>query len=1320
MSNDNLKIYTEDEALQASIEYFNGDEMAAGVWLKKYALRDRDGKLYEKTPDMMHRRIAKELARIDKKYPNPQSEEHYFELLKDFKYVVPQGSPMAGIGNEHQTVSLSNCFVVNNEDGDGDSYGSILKIDQELVQVMKRRGGCIEENSLVYIQGKGLVPIKDVNIGDFVLSFNDKTHKDEFKLITDKFLADVKTDEQVKITYSDGSVLRTSSKHPVTTLTEDGVVYKSINDGLSINDVGFNITNNIDSDIYDYDNNLSDIGWLIGFHMGDGTLDISKDGTYRTRVNGDEEETIKKYSKIWNYLSGSNCGYRISKRKDYKSNVWEYSQCSNSTEGVVNKYFDGYVGSKTYNGRVPSFISDNNLWIPYIAGLIDSDGHVKRDGKIEISMCMKPMLDLVVSVLASNGISYTYSEKKPSKINESMIYKLSFGRKTDDDFIKGILKHIIHVKKKDIISNNSFLKKYHSRKIILPDNEFEMINESYNNINIKNNSTSAIMKLVRKTKNIGLAGMYELLKTGVVDEDYYNNYKSRVYIKSIEYEKTDGLVYWDINVNDNHNYYAGTVGLVNIHNCGTDLSQIRPNESIVNNSAMTSTGVGAFMERYSNTTREVAQAGRRGALMLSINISHPDAEDFVDIKMEAGKVTGANISVKITDDFMEVVKRTTKEDVERYDKFHETEDWSKDEMYELDLLKKKILYTQTFEYSDGSVMKKQIIAKKLWDKIIFNAWKSAEPGVLFWDKIIRESPADCYKSLGFETVSTNPCGEIPLADGGSCRLTLLNLYSYVDNPFTPQAKFNFDLFKKHTHQITRVMDNIVDMELEKIDSIIAKVKSDPESDLIKQPELNLWNRIKDKGVRGRRTGIGVTAEGDMLASLGYIYGTPEATKFSEKVHSIYATEVLRESTNLSKERGSFPIWDWEMEKNNPYLNRIYENNHDVKDLVKKYGRRNIANMTIAPAGSVSILTQTTSGIEPAFLVNYTRRRKINPQEKGVRVDFVDEVGDSWTEYNVFHHKFIDWFSVNQLELRKRLGEEQVEIYPMSWCKDFLENLDKESTQKLIEWSPYYKAMANDVDWVEKVRMQGAVQKWIDHSISVTVNLPEHVDTDLVNDVYITAWESGCKGCTIYRDGSRSGVLITKEEKKEEKIKQMFEDSHAPKRPKRLDCDVIHFMNKGEKWICFVGLMEGRPYEIFTGSYDKLSDVPSSVERGIIERRKNNGLSQYMFIYKDKNGDDVECCDLKHTFDEAFADVSKMVSAILRHGMPLEYVVDLLDNLNLDGDLITTWKAGVKRIIKRYVREGSKAKGKCPECNSSNLAYQDSCLTCMDCGNSKCG
>ncbi len=832
-------VYTHDEAVEASIDYFRGDELAARVWANKYALKDSYGNLYEKTPDDMHRRLAREIHRIEKKYRNPLPEELIYNVLKDFKYIVPQGGPMTGIGNDYQIASLSNCFVIGNQ-GSSDSYGGIMKVDQEQVQLMKRRGGV-----------------------------------------------------------------------------------------------------------------------------------------------------------------------------------------------------------------------------------------------------------------------------------------------------------------------------------------------------------------------------------------------------------------------------------------GHDLSHIRPKGTPVLNSALTSTGVVPFMERYSNSTREVAQDGRRGALMLSISIKHPDSGKFIDAKLESGKVTGANVSVKLTDEFMEAVEGKT-------------------------------LFRQQYPIiSDNPKFVKDIDAQQLWTKIIHNAWKSAEPGVLFWDTIIRESVPDCYADLGYATVSTNPCGEIPLCPYDSCRLLAINLYSYVNAPFTKEATFDFELYKEHVGLAQRMMDDIIDLELEKIDAIIAKIDSDPEPEELKLVERNLWKNIRQKSEEGRRTGIGITAEGDMLAGLGLRYGTEDATTFSVDVHKTLALEAYKSSTYLAKERGPFSIYDAEREKNNPFILRMKTEDPVMYNNMVKFGRRNIALLTIAPTGTTSLMTQTTSGIEPIFSTFYKRRRKVNPNDKDVKVTFQDEVGDSWEEFNVFHHKFVDWLKLN--------GYDPNEVTRM---KD-------EEIESIIEKSPYYKATANDVDWIAKVKMQGAIQKWVDHSISVTINLPGDVKEELVSELYLTAWKSGCKGATVYRDGSRNGVLIAgKSDIRAER----------PKRPKTLDCDVIRFNFNDEKWVAFVGLKEGRPYEIFTGLADEeIFPIPKTIIKGkIIKVKTDDSKTRYDFQYTDKYGYKKTIEGLSHMFKPEFWNYAKLISGVLRHEMPIQDVVNLVQSLKLDSESINNWKNGVERALKKYIPNGTKAKGKCGECGSDNLVYEEGCLICKDCGSSKCG
>ena len=841
-----LQKYNYDDVYAAALEYFKGDELAARVWSSKYALKDSFGNIYELTPDDMHRRIAREIARIEAKYPNPMSEEEVFQLLKDFKYIVPQGSPMAGIGNNFQVGSLSNCFVIG-LDGKPDSYGGIIKIDEEQVQLMKRRGGV-----------------------------------------------------------------------------------------------------------------------------------------------------------------------------------------------------------------------------------------------------------------------------------------------------------------------------------------------------------------------------------------------------------------------------------------GHDLSHIRPKGCPVKNSALTSTGLVPFMERYSNSTREVAQDGRRGALMITVSIKHPDSESFIDAKMTEGKVTGANVSVRIDDDFMKAASEGKS-------------------------------YSQTFPVdSDNPEVVKEIDARQLWKKIVHNAWKSAEPGVLFWDTITRESLPDCYADLGFQTISTNPCGEIPLCPYDSCRLVAINLYSYVEKPFTPKARFNFELFKDHVMKAQRIMDDIIDLEMEKIDQIIAKIKDDPETSEVKGTELHLWEKIREKTLKGRRTGCGTTGEGDMLAALGLRYGTEKATKFSADVHKALALAYYTASVQMAEERGAFEVFDAEREKNNPFILRIKDADPELYERMKKSGRRNIACLTIAPTGTTSIMTQTTSGIEPVFLPVYKRRRKVNPNDENVTIDFVDEVGDAFEEYVVYHHKFLEWMRTQGIEPQKNMTTEEIE--------------------ELVKKSPYYKATANEIDWLEKVRMQGAVQKWVDHSISVTINLPEDVSEEMVGDLYVEAWKAGCKGCTVYRDGSRNNVLeaIKKPESKE----LIHEPEIVIKRPTELEADVVRFQNNKEKWIAFVGLANGRPYEIFTGLADDEDGIfcPKSVTHGkIIKAMDEQGRKRYDFQFINKRGYKTTIEGLSEKFNPEFWNYAKLISGVLRYGMPIDQVLKLVSGLELDSTSINTWKNGVERALKKYIPDGTSAEGKkCPHCGSESLVYQEGCLICKSCGTSRCG
>ena len=707
---------------------------------------------------------------------------------------------------------------------------------------------------------------------------------------------------------------------------------------------------------------------------------------------------------------------------------------------------------------------------------------------------------------------------------------------------------------------------------------------------------------------------------------------------------------------------------------GHDLSHIRPAGSPVLNSALTSTGIVPFMERYSNSTREVAQDGRRGALMLSLSIKHPDAENFIDAKLDTNKVTGANVSIKIDDEFMRAAidGRT---------------------------------YTQQFPInSSNPKYVKHIDARKLWGKIIHNAWKSAEPGVLFWDTIIRESVPDCYADQGFTTVSTNPCGEIPLCPYDSCRLLAINLFSYVENPFTKEATFNFDLFKEHVHKAMHLMDDIIDLELEKVDLILKKIQSDPEDADVRQVEISLWKKIQDMALKGRRTGLGITAEGDMLAALGLRYGSEKALKFTVEVHRTLAVEAYRASVMMARDRGAFQVFDAEKEKNNPMINRLKAADASLYEDMVKYGRRNIAMLTIAPTGTTSLMSQTTSGIEPVFRPVYKRRRKINPSDHNVVATFVDEQGNAFEEYNVYHHKFVDWLTINGYDTTR------------------LQTISDEELDKWVAASPYNRATANDIDWVAKVRMQGAIQKWVDHSISVTVNLPNNVSEELVADVYRTAWECGCKGVTVYRDGCRAGVLVDKKSKKATAAPKCESATDSNRRPKSIPAEVVRFKNGKEDWIAFVGILEGHPYEIFTGKIeDDAMYIPPKITKGnILKVREEDGTKRYDFQYTDRYGYTNTIGGISRLFDESFWNYAKLISGVLRYNMPIDKVVSLIDGLHLDDENINTWKNGVKRALKQYIEDGTRSKGKCPQCGQENMAYQNGCLTCMSCGYSKCG
>lgn len=1147
------QVFTFNEALEASKFYFDGDELAAKVWVNKYALKDSKGNIYEKTPADMHWRLAREIARIEKKYPNPISEEELFELFDHFKYIVPQGGPMAGIGNPYQISSLSNCF----------SY------DTEIItnNGIKKIGDCVGTKQVLYSKN-----------GTWVKSSINSYGKQKLYKMT------LKRGKSEKIIY-------TTANHRWFVKNKGENIKECITLDLKAGDI---LANNYNKTFKSF--KPSPIGILHGFYHGDGNK-YSAERFAKSMYICKGKEDLLKYTTSFEHTYSETQGYRIT--------------------GLPN-YFKEY----------PSLKENVSYLYGWLAGYVASDGNVSQNSVTISSTHLEDML-YVRDLCAVLGIGY-------------------FGIKTQERVSNltgknGILYHIRIMRCH--LSDEFFIREFHKANLresagqihkwhVISVEETDRVEEVYcADVPEYHCFTLADGILTGNCFVIGQEGQPDsyggIMKT---DEEQVQLMKRR-----------------------------GGVG--------HDLSHLRPSKSSVSNAALTSTGVTSFMERYSNTTREVGQDGRRGALMLSLSVNHPDADKFIDAKMEEGKVTGANISVKIDDQFMEAVLE--------------------DEVY-----------IQNFPiYSPTPSVTKEIKAKELWDKIIHNAWKSAEPGILFWDTIIRESVPDCYSEFGFKTVSTNPCGEIPLCPYDSCRLIALNLYSYVTNPFTDHAGFDIDLLEKHARLALRIMDDIIDLEIEKIDLIIEKVKSDPESEEVKHTELRLWEKIREKCLMGRRTGVGTTAEGDMLAALGYRYGTEAAIDFSENAHKIIALNVYKSSVNLARERGAFPVYDSVLEKDNPFINRLKEADPEFADALEKYGRRNIACLTIAPTGTVSLMTQTSSGIEPVFLPIYKRRRKVNPNDVECKVSFIDENGDSFEEFLVIHPKFKEWMKISGLELSQDVTQEEID--------------------SLVKKSPYYKSTSNDIDWLQKVKMQGRIQKWVDHSISVTINLPKDVSEELVNELYIEAWRSGCKGCTVYRDGSRSGVLVSTNTKNEQKKKQ-----ENTKRPKKLRADVVRFKHNAQNWIAFVGILNNRPYEIFTGIADEDNGIllPKSIKNGEIEKYKDeSGNKHYRFSFVNKAGIGGSIDNLENRFSPEFWNYAKLISATLRYEMPIHKVVSLIQSLEWNNESINNWRNGVVRALKRYIKDGTKAKGqKCPNCGQETLIFQEGCLICTSCGSSKCG
>ena len=1256
------KVYSHEQAIKDSLEYFNGDELAANVFVTKYAVRNLKGELIENTPVAMHRRMAKEFARIEKTYSHSAdfryseygqkrsflTEEKIFSYFDKFKYIVPQGSPMSVLGNPFAIASLSNCIVIPEL---FDSYGGICFADQQLAILMKRR--CVEENSFVDTKEKGIVPIKEIKIGMHVLSYDISKQTTTYKKVLNRFETEVETDNRIKLTLSNGSVLKTSKKHPI--LVRRGTEYMYINGGeLQINDIcvkpefRHSLSNNFSIN----DQDLTDIGWLLGVHMGDGScIDYKKTQQYNFRISGDNENVVKEYARVFNAFTNKKNIYKVSTRKDYSVPVWEYYATLSHEKGKVflDKYLDNQYGKKTYTGKTPSFIKENNLWIPYIAGLIDADGAIREKGSaVCLALCTKTIIDEIATFLTSHGISCKVSTYVPKKSNEQIRYQLYIH--SSRLFWNILSPYLRHEVKRTKLENHSV--REYSQRLPITSQELQEFERRYQDTPKKPNDLAAVMYLSRKNGIMGKASLNQLVTKDILSEKEQQSILQRVQIVNIETD-TESTKYIDIEVEHTNNFYAGNNGMICIHNCGVgvDISELRPSGASVTNAGATSSGAISFMERFSSTTREVAQNGRRGALMITIDIAHPDVEAFVLSKQDLTKVTGANISIRLSDEFMKAVR-----DDKEY-----THRWP--------------IESKTPKYT------KTVNARKLWEVIIKAAHNTAEPGLIFWDRQHKYSTSSVYP--GFKNTSTNPCSEIAMQGGDSCRLIALNLFGCVDNPFTPQAKFNFEKFYEVTYEAQRLMDDLVELEIEAIQRILDKVNSDDEPDYIKDTEVRTWKLLLETGKKGRRTGLGFTAFADALAALGFGYDSEEGLKATEEIMKTKLRAEFDSSIDMAIERGAFEGFNTRYENDSDFIQMLKEEFPEIAGRMMVYGRRNISISTVAPTGSLSIIAQSSSGMEPVFMLSYKRRKKIMTSNVDVKVDFVDSLGDKWQEFDVYHTKLKMWMDVT--------GETD------------------------ITKSPYFGSTAPEIDWIKRVEIQALIQKYITHSISSTINLPNDVSLEKVSEIYMESWKQGLKGITVYRDGSRSGVLVSKDEKKKEEYKE----THAPKRPEALDCDIIRFVNDREKWIGFVGLLGEAPYEVFTGKADEIT-IPLSVTRGKMVRVKKGDISSYNFHYI-QGEKEIVVEQINRAFDKHYWNYAKLISGVLRHGMPLPFVVDTIASLNLEDALITTWKNGVGRMIKRYIKDGTVAGDKkCKDCGAESVIYQEGCLVCNSCGSSKCG
>lgn len=1251
--------YDESIVKENCLKYFDGDELSAGVLMNKYLMKDREGRFLESSPEQMFDRIASEFSRIEQKYKNPISKDEIKIALDKFKYIVPAGSPLFGIGNNNQISSIANCFLIESPK---DNYSSILQKDEDLVNIMKRRGGCIEENNFVKIKHKGILKIKDVEVGDEIMSYNILTKKSEYKKVKDKYYTKVESKHQIRIKLSNGFELQTSKKHPILTIKNNEYCYIKSGE-LKENDVCIiPEKNSLIDELFDYDKSLNDIGWFIGAHTGDGTLgkinkswnkDLPKG--LRLRIIGDNENVVKEYGRIANQITESNNNYSISNNKNYKSKVWQYQNNKSNLNDLAEKYFDNKIGFKSLDCNIFSFVKNNNLFIPYLAGLIDTDGNVRSDGRIDIGICAKDIIEEMSAILSSYGIKIHVSVRKPKKQHWHNIYRLVI---VDIDFAKKISYLLKHDKKRESIENIHDKRNF-SHRYFLTDDEIKNILNKYEMAKYKNiigdtktrNNESAIIRLLKRHNEIGLGGLKIFLEYNLIDNRKYCEILQRVKIVDIVDESDLPLKYIDIEVEGNNNYYAGFNGMFNIHNCGVDLSNLRPSGSAVYNAAKTSDGVTCFMDRYSNTTKEVAQSGRRGALMISLDCRHPDIERFINVKRDLKRVTGANISVKWTDDFMEAVKNN----------------------------KEFTLRFPVDESIEKAKITRKVNALEIWKQFIRANWESAEPGCLFIDRIQKNSLSDCYENQGFKTYSTNPCGELPLNFYGSCILMSLNLFSFVKNAYMEKSKFDKESFYIYVRMAVRLMDDMVDLEMEKVETILKKIESDPEEEETKRNEKKLWNNILENYKKGRRVGLGVTGLADMLAALGMKYDSDEALNFIEKTFKMFHETVMNENCELAKERGAFPIYDWKNEKDCDYIKMLSD---ELQDKIKKNGRRNISVTTIAPTGSISLMTQTSSGIEPVFKATYTRRRKMTKEEieSGMKSEFIDADGIKWISFTVNHHGLERWKEVNK---------------------------DKD-----IKLNPYENCEAGQLDWKYRVKLQSVLQKYISHSLSSTVNLPKTITEDEVSKIYLTAWEQGCKGLTVYRDGSRQGVLVEK--------KENVESTLTFKRPRVLECDIHYSTINGKEWIFFVGKLNGKPYDIFGGKKSSV-EIPKKYKTGwIIKNGKVDGISTYD-LYLGSMEDENERIVIKNIAREFSPDAgayTRIISVMLRHLIPIQFICEQLHKVDEKANMFS-FEMGISRVLKKYIRDGEKAGNKCSKC-SSEMRYEGGCVICVQCGYSLCG